>query len=94
MAADMAALSVGSTWNASEMQLTATSIESLSSACRVPSVNDEDRKSQIASARRCLEVVYAARVSTTAQCVTEESGVIEEAGGWGNGHTIAGSKEQ
>lgn len=39
------------------MQLTATSIESASSAERVPSLTEAFRKSQIASARRCLEFV-------------------------------------
>jgi hypothetical protein len=57
MAADRAALSVGSTPKASEMQLIATSMLSLSSAWRVPSVSEVLRKSQIASARRCLDVV-------------------------------------
>ena len=39
------------------MQLMAISMESFSSACSVPSVREVLRKSQIASARRCLEVV-------------------------------------
>jgi hypothetical protein len=50
-----AALSEGSTLKDSAMQLTATSMESLSSAVRVPSVVEAERKSQMASARRCLE---------------------------------------
>lgn len=57
MAWETAALSDGSTPKASLMQLMAMSIESLSSACRVPSVSDFERKSQMASARRCLDVV-------------------------------------
>lgn len=57
MASDTAALLEGSTLKASAMQLTATSMDSCSSAGRVPSVTEEDRKSQIASARRCLDVV-------------------------------------
>jgi hypothetical protein len=57
MAWDTAALSLGSTPKASPMQLMAISTLSFSSACRVPSVSDVERKSQIASARRCLDVV-------------------------------------
>lgn len=57
MAWDTAALSAGSTPKVSDMQFTAMSTESLSSACRVPSVRHVERKSQIASARRCLDVV-------------------------------------
>lgn len=55
MAAWTAEESVGSTLNDSAMQLMATSMESLSSAVRVPSVVLVERKSQMASARRCLE---------------------------------------
>lgn len=55
MASATAVLSVGSTLKASAMQLTATSMESWSSAARVPSVTEVERKSQMASARRCLE---------------------------------------
>lgn len=55
MAAWTAGLSAGSTLKDSAMQLMATSMESLSSAVRVPSVDDVERKSQMASARRCLE---------------------------------------
>ena len=54
-----AALSAGSTLNDSAMQLMATSTESLSSAAvRVPSDAEVLRKSQMASARRCLEVSW------------------------------------
>lgn len=55
-----AASSAGSTLKDSAMQLTATSMESLSSAVRVPSVVEVERKSQMASARRCLGVCWAA----------------------------------
>lgn len=55
MASAKAFLSVGSTLKASAMQLTATSTESWSSAERVPSVTEVVKKSQMASARRCLE---------------------------------------
>lgn len=47
---------MGSTLKDSEMQLMATSMESLSSLVRVPSEAAVVRKSQIASARRCLFV--------------------------------------
>lgn len=57
MAVETAALSVGSTPKASPMQLMAMSIESFSSAWRVPSVREVERKSQMASARRCFGVV-------------------------------------
>jgi len=57
MTDETAAWSVGSTLKASPMQLMATSIESFSSAWRVPSVSELERKSQMASARRCLGVV-------------------------------------
>ena len=58
------ALSEGSTPKASPMQLMAMSTESFSSAWRVPSVSEVERKSQMASARRCLGVVaYWAEVS-------------------------------
>lgn len=56
MAEATAAGSEGSTLKESAMQLMATSMESLSSAVRVPSVVEVVRKSQMASARRCLEV--------------------------------------
>lgn len=55
-----AASSAGSTLKDSAMQLTATSMESLSSAVRVPSVVEVERKSQMASARRCLGFCWAA----------------------------------
>lgn len=51
-----AASSAASTLKDSAMQLMATSMESLSSAVRVPSVVEVERKSQMASARRCLGV--------------------------------------
>lgn len=57
MASDTAALSVGSILKDSAMQLTATSMDSWSSAGSVPSVTELVRKSQMASARRCLDVV-------------------------------------
>jgi hypothetical protein len=57
MADCTAALSEGSTLKDSLMQLMAMSIESFSSAVRVPSVSEVERKSQMASARRCLGVV-------------------------------------
>lgn len=57
MASETAALLEGSTLKDSAIQLTATSIDSWSSAGSVPSVTEVDRKSQIASARRCLDVV-------------------------------------
>ena len=63
MASETAALSDGSILKDSAMQLIATSIESWSSAGRVPSVTDVDRKSQIASARRCFDVVACRTVS-------------------------------
>lgn len=56
MAWETAAWSEGSTPKASPMQLMAMSIESFSSAWRVPSLSDLERKSQIASARRCFVV--------------------------------------
>jgi len=52
MASVKAALSVGSTWNASAMQEVAISIDSPSSAFSVPSFAEVLRKSIIASARR------------------------------------------
>lgn len=61
MASDTAALLEGSTLKDSAMQLMATSMESWSSAGSVPSVTEVDRKSQIASARRCLDVVACAQ---------------------------------
>lgn len=61
MAWERASLSEGSTPKAPLMQLMAISISSLSSACRVPSVRDVERKSQIASARRCFDVVACSR---------------------------------
>lgn len=57
VAAETAAGSVGSTLKDSPMQLMATSMLSLSSAERVPSVREVDRKSQMARARRCFVVV-------------------------------------
>lgn len=57
MASATAALSVGSTLKDSAMQLTATSMDSWSSAGSVPSVTEVERKSQMASARRCFDVV-------------------------------------
>lgn len=62
----MAASSAGSTSKDSAMQLTATSMESLSSAVRVPSVVEVRRNSQMASARRCLGVCWAAWNLTSA----------------------------
>lgn len=55
------------------MQLMAMSIESFSSAVRVPSVSEVERKSQMASARRCLGVVDEAWKSQSweSQCVSE-----------------------
>lgn len=55
MAEETAALSEKSTENASVMQLMAMSMLSESSSRRVPSLREEDRKSQTARARRCLE---------------------------------------
>lgn len=63
MAAWTAAVSVGSILKDSAMQLTATSMESRSSAVRVPSLVEAERKSQMASARRCLEVCWAAYIA-------------------------------
>ena len=57
MAEETAEGSDGSTLKDSPMQLMATSMLSLSSPERVPSVKEVDRKSQIASARRCFVVV-------------------------------------
>ena len=48
--------SVGSTLKDSEMHDWATSMDSRSSSVRVPSVREVERKSIIASARRCLVV--------------------------------------
>jgi len=59
MAEDMAALSVASTLKHSDMQFWAISMLSASSELRVPSFRELDRKSMIASARRCLVVVAA-----------------------------------
>jgi hypothetical protein len=46
----------GSTLKESEMQFRATSMLSASSGERVPSLVEEERKSQMARARRCLVV--------------------------------------
>lgn len=48
--------SEGSTLKESAMHWMATSTESLSSAGRVPSDTEEERNSQIATARRCFVV--------------------------------------
>lgn len=50
-------MAAGSTLKASEMHDVATSIDSRSSAARVPSSSEVLRKSIIASARRCFVVV-------------------------------------
>jgi len=51
----MAALLVGSTWKVSAMQEVATSMDSLSSGVRVPSLREVERKSMMARARRFFE---------------------------------------
>ena len=66
-ASAVAAVSVGSTLNASAMQLEAISIDSESSEGTVPSVMEVERKSIMASARCFLEVTVAfVRMSVTA----------------------------
>ena len=66
-ASAVAAVSVGSTLNASAIQLEAISIDSESSEETVPSVAEVERKSIMASARRFLEATVAfIRMSVTA----------------------------
>jgi hypothetical protein len=59
MAADMAALSLGSTLKHWDMLSWAISMLSASSELRVPSLSEVFRKLMIASARRCWVVVAA-----------------------------------